>query len=105
MATDVASGIGGTDSAPSPHEYLEVALAACTALTLQMYAQRKGLKLDYADVQVRITAEGKSNEMLREIKLVGNLNDGEREQLLAIAEKCPVHKFLSAGAVVTSQLV
>jgi putative redox protein len=103
--TDAPAALGGEGSAPSPHEYLEISLAACTVLTLQMYAKRKDMKLEYADVKVQITAEGKSNEILREIALIGTLDETERAKLFEIAEKCPVHKILSAGAKITSRLV
>lgn len=101
--TDVPVALGGKDLAPSPHEYLETALAACTAITVQMYAQRKAIPLDYTDVKIKITQENKDgNEIHREVSFKGNLTDEQREMLFTIAEKCPVHKFLSTGAKITT---
>lgn len=102
LKADVEEDKGGKNSAPSPHDYLEVALAACTVITVQMVANRKGMPLQYTDVKIKITSEGASNEILREIKFVGNLTDEQKVYLFKIAEKCPVHKFLSAGAKITS---
>jgi putative redox protein len=105
VTTDVTEDLGGINSAPDPHDYLQVALAACTAITLQMYARRKAIPLEYADVKIKITAEGSSNEILREIKLVGDLNEEQKQALLTIANKCPIHKFLSTGANISSRIV
>lgn len=105
LTTDVSKGLGGENQGPSPHDYFEIALAACTAVTLQMYAKRKSIPLEYADVKVQITAEGKSNEILREIALHGDLSEEQRTRLFEIAEKCPIHKLMSAGAKITSRLV
>jgi putative redox protein len=105
VRADVLEKQGGKNSAPGPHEFLEVALAACTAITLQMYAKRKGIPLEYADVKIKITAEGASNEMLREIKLLGQLTEEDKKSLMIIAEKCPIHKFLTNGTKITSLLV
>ena len=104
IRTDVKEKLGGQNSAPDPHDYLEASLAACTAITVQMYAKRKGIPLDYANVNVKITAEGVQNEISREVTLMGALTDEQKTQLLAIADKCPIHKFLSKGAVIHTQL-
>ena len=105
LKADVSEDLGGNNSAPSPHDYLEVSLAACTAITLQMYAKRKNIPLQFTDVKVRITKEGSPNEILREIKLVGDLTTEEKQTLLKVADKCPMHKFISAGAKISSSLV
>jgi putative redox protein len=63
-----------------------------------MYAERKGIPLESADVKIKIVEEGTENRLLREIRLVGTLNEEQRQRLLAIAEKCPIHRFLSRGA-------
>jgi putative redox protein len=105
VRTDVEQKLGGTNTAPDPHDYLQIALAACTAITVQMYAQRKGIPLEYADVKIKIIAEGPVNEILREIKFIGDLSEEQKQALLMIAQKCPIHKFLSSGAGITTQVL
>lgn len=105
IKTDVPEKLGGEDTAPDPHQYLEAALAGCTAITVQMYAKRKNIPLDYSDVSIKITSEGSSNEILRVIKFVGaDLTEEHKKSLLFIADKCPIHKLLSAGAKITTKL-
>lgn len=105
VRVDVNEKLGGKNSAPNPHDYLEIALAGCTAITVQMYANRKGIPLQYSDVKITITAEGAHNEILREIKFVGDLTEEQKQSLFAIAEKCPLHKLISAGAKIESRLL
>ncbi|MES2803808.1 MAG: OsmC family protein [Bdellovibrionota bacterium] len=102
--SDVTAQLGGDNSAPDPHQYLEVALASCTAITVMMYAKRKAIPLDDIDVSIHITAEGEANAISRGIKLIGNLTPEQKNSLMAIAEKCPVHKFISRGSQITSTL-
>lgn len=105
LVTDVTTDLGGLDRGPDPHDYLQVALAACTAITIQMYAKRKSIPLDYADVKIKITSEGPTGNMIvREITLVGQLSNEQKSALLAIAEKCPIHRFLTAGAKIETHL-
>lgn len=102
--TDVVEKLGGDDSAPDPHQYLEIALASCTAVTVAMYAKRKNIPLDDINVSIHITAEGEVNAISRGVQLIGNLTQEQKDSLIAIAEKCPIHKFLSRGAQITTTL-
>jgi putative redox protein len=71
-----------------------------------MYAKRKNIPLSYSDVKITITNEGTSNEILREINFIGTaLTEADKQALMVIADKCPIHKFLTAGAKITSKLV
>lgn len=97
---------GGNDSGPSPYDYLSAALASCTAMTLNMYARHKKLPLESVQVSVRHskihvqdcaeceTPSAKIDRFEREIVLQGDLTDEQRQRLLAIADRCPVHKTL-----------
>lgn len=105
LRTDLGSKQGGQGSAPDPHELLEAALAACTAMTLQLYARRKQIPLLFADVQIDIVEEGTSNHIHRKVKLVGELSDEHKTRLLEIADKCPIHRFLERGAKITTEAV
>jgi len=96
---------GGTGTGPSPHEYLGAALAACTSMTLRMYAGRKEMKLDNAIVTVDIERMNDVETFSREIQLLGNLCAEEKERLLEIAHKCPIHKALAGQIQIKTQLV
>ena len=96
---------GGTGTGPSPHEYLGAALAACTSMTLKMYAGRKELKLENAIVTVDIERINEVEIFSREIQLLGNLSAEEKVRLLEIAHKCPIHKALAGQIQIKTQLV
>jgi putative redox protein len=98
LISDVTVGSGGSNQGPDPHDYLQTALAACTALTMQLYADKKGIPLESADIKVKIVEEGTDNRILREIQLIGKLSDEQKQRLLEIAERCPIHRFLTKGA-------
>lgn len=102
--TDVTPQLGGDDTAPDPHQYLEVSLASCTAITVMMYAKRKGIPVEDIDVSIKITSEGETNAISREIRLIGNLTPEQKQSLMVIADKCPIHKFLSRGCVISSSM-
>jgi putative redox protein len=85
---------GGEDSGPAPHELLLAALGSCTAMTLKVYAERKGWPLK--DVRVRLngaTGDG-GLAITRELTFDGDLTAEQRQRLLEIADKCPVHRSL-----------
>ncbi|WP_114690131.1 OsmC family protein [Polynucleobacter necessarius] len=92
--SDAEIAKGGSGTGPSPHEYLGAALAACTSMTLKMYAGRKSMNLENAIVTVDIDRVGDVETFSREIELLGNLTAEEKERLLEIANKCPIHKAL-----------
>jgi putative redox protein len=96
---------GGSGTGPSPHEYLGAALAACTSMTLKMYAGRKEMKLDNAIVTVDIERADDVETFSRDIQLQGNLSADEKERLLEIANKCPIHKALAGQIQIKTQLV
>jgi putative redox protein len=96
-----APALGGVDEAPDPHRLLESALAACTILTAQLYANRKGWPLEGTDAFVKIVAEGpEGNRIQRGVKFRGALTEEQRARLLEIVNQCPVHRFLERGAKV-----
>ncbi|WP_166836301.1 OsmC family protein [Rheinheimera pleomorphica] len=100
LFADVSKDLGGDDSAPDPHDLYDAALAACKAITVMMYAKRKQLPLDYIDIDI---ARDNSREVQGtyvlnvQLKLLGNLTDEQKSQLAAIADKCPVHKLMTAA--------
>ena len=93
--------LGSADLGPTPFEYLSMALGGCTTITLRMYAERKGWSIDHIAVKVTHKKvqgeEGASRDVFtREITLEGELSEEQYQRALEIAEKCPVHKTLSA---------
>ena len=95
LLADVTPADGGEDLAPDPHGLLDAALGACTALTLKMYAARKGWPLENADVVI-VHEESPGHYLLRRsVTLRGNLTDDQRARLLEIANKCPIHRVLT----------
>ncbi|GER59104.1 bifunctional alpha/beta hydrolase/OsmC family protein [Patiriisocius marinus] len=107
--------VGGNDFGPTPYELLAGSLSACTAMTIQMYAKRKGWLIENVEVHTsygRTYAEDceicdqenkKIDTFTREIKLTANLDEKQLARILQIADKCPVHKTLhSQTQVITS---
>lgn len=105
LSSDVDASKGGGDTSPSPHEYLGAALAACTGMTLKMYASRKSWGLENAIVTVDINRTDDVERFTREIQLIGNLDAEQKERLMDIADKCPVHKALIGTISVQTLLV
>ncbi len=92
---------GGDDEGPNPQELLAAALAGCTAITIEMYAKRKGW--DLPDLEVDAGYEqgdrGTPTKFTLTIKLPPGLSDEQVERLSVIAAKCPVHRTLDGEAI------
>lgn len=102
----VSSELGGEDEGANPHELLEAALAACTIITVQMYANRKQWPLESTDVTIKIISENKEGTIIsRDVSFKGDLTSEQRDQLLVIANKCPIHKLLSGPIQIQTQMI
>lgn len=103
---DEPAAAGGLDSGPNPFDLLCAAVAGCTLMTLKLYADRKGWILD--GLRVRVThhkgANGAQDRFERVLEL-GKVTDEQRDNLLRIAERCPVHLLLERGAQVDTTVV
>lgn len=99
---------GGQDSAPNPMQLLLSALGACTTVTLQMYADHKGIKIEHVQVDLALNPDGDpesgSNNIVRKITLKGDFNDEQYKRLLKVAESCPVHKLLTSNISIQTDL-
>ena len=102
---DEPTDVGGTDTAPAPTQFLEVSLASCTAVTLRMYADRKGWPVEKISVEVNVIKEDKLTRFDRKVSLDGDLNEEQRQRLLQIANACPVHKVLTNPIEVSTFLM
>jgi putative redox protein len=90
---------GGLDSGPSAHDLYDAALGACKALTLVWYARRKSIPIDDLRVRVERDASAERQGVYRlavYVTLTGELTDAQRRELLSVAERCPVHKLMTA---------
>jgi putative redox protein len=121
LIADEPASVGGLDSGPSPYDYLAAALAACTAMTLRVYAEHKQLGLGRLTVSVRHgklpaehchdcgeAAEGRRgliDRFERMISVEGGVDAVTAGKLVEIAEKCPVHRTLEAGSAVATRVL
>jgi putative redox protein len=105
---DEPTDAGGTGRAPTPHQLLLSSLGACTAITLRVYAARKGWPLQAVEVELQFNPDGApgdgASDIRRRISLRGKLDAGQRERLLQIANRCPIHKVLAGEVRITSSL-
>ncbi len=117
FSADEPADHGGDDSGPTPYDLLLAGLGACTTMTLRMYAERKGWPLDRAEVRLTHekihardcadceTREGRIDRIDRRLTLTGDLDGEQRERLLEIADKCPVHRTLTGEIKINTELV
>ncbi|HWR92451.1 MAG TPA: bifunctional alpha/beta hydrolase/OsmC family protein, partial [Desulfobacterales bacterium] len=116
LVADEPLAAGGTDQGPSPFDLLVAALGACTAMTLRMYADRKAWPLEAATVRLKHakihaadcetceTREGMLDRIEREIEIEGPLDPDQKQRLLQIADRCPVHRTLTSEVQITTRL-
>lgn len=95
LRVDEPAAAGGTDTGPSPTRLVAAGLASCIAVTIEMYADRKGWDLGAVEVDVDAEYEGYApRSFIATLHLPAELGDEQRQRLVTIARKCPVHKLL-----------
>lgn len=114
LTVDEPESVGGTDAGPTPYEYLLIAIASCTAMTLRSYANRKSWPLESAAVFVRHNRSYKEDcencetqtvgigRVERRIEMEGPLTDEQRARLLEIADRCPIKQTIKRGIEVVT---
>lgn len=117
FTADEPTSVGGNDFGPTPYDLVSSGLAACTVMTIQMYARRKKWAIENVECHVNYSKEhaidcenceedsAKLDTFTREIKITSNLDDAQLQRVLQIADKCPVHKTLHNAAQVVTKLV
>jgi uncharacterized OsmC-like protein/alpha/beta superfamily hydrolase len=114
LLADEPEKYGGSNLGPSPYDLLLMGLGACTSMTMRMYASRKKLPLDDIEIKLvhqRVHAEDcvdckdKIERITRSISLKGDLSDEQKQRLMEIADKCPVHRTLESDPRIVTELV
>ncbi len=122
LIADEPLGVGGNDFGPSPYELLSSSLAACTVMTIKMYARRKGWDVQQVEVHTNHnkdyntdcetcqqddagSARSKIDVFSRQLRIEGNLDQKQRQRLLEIADRCPVHRTLHSQVMVNTELL
>ncbi|EDM44668.1 OsmC family protein [unidentified eubacterium SCB49] len=117
LKADEPIRVGGNDYGPTPYELLAGSLSACTAMTIQMYAKRKGWKIENVEVHTTYSKthaedcnaceeeKDKIDTFSRDIKLISDLDEKQLKRILQIADKCPVHKTLHNKTQVITTLI
>ena len=102
LVVDEPEDRGGTDTGPRPTQLLAASLAGCTAITVEMYTERKGWEVGAIEVDVDVAYEdGIPSTFAVALQLPAELSEEQRQRLLRVAGKCPVHKVLAGEAAVT----
>jgi putative redox protein len=102
MHADEATEKGGKDTGPGPHELLLAALGACTSMTIKGYAARKGWVVRRVAVQLTGASVDGTYVISRHLTIEGDLEGDQRERLVEIANKCPVHRTLTGEVVINT---
>jgi putative redox protein len=101
VTADEPRDLGGEDAGPKPEELLAASLASCTAITMEMYAKRKGW--DVGEIEVQVDFEpahrGSPTRFDMVLRFPGDVPEEQRERLLQVAAKCPVHRTLEGEAM------
>jgi putative redox protein len=112
FVSDEPASSGGTDLGPTPAELVAAALAACTTITLRMYADRKAWPLEAVEASVERLVESSASlagsraapRYLRRLTLMGPLDEAQIARLVQIADRCPVHRQLAGGTTIVTEL-
>lgn len=109
LIADEPIDLGGLNQGPKPTDFLLSALGSCKAITMRMYADMKKWSLEEIEIQMAMESNMNSKEFSTnirvQIKLIGDLDQQQRERILKVADKCPVHKILSNPITILTNLI
>lgn len=109
IVADEPEDLGGEDLGLAPFELVLSSLAACKAITMRMYADRKEWPLEEVklemDLEVQKTSGQQTTYINANIELIGDLDDEQKERIIKIADRCPTHKLLQNPIVINSTLI
>ncbi|MEM9119937.1 MAG: OsmC family protein [Cyanobacteria bacterium P01_F01_bin.56] len=97
--------LGGDDTGPTPFEWILTGLGSCKAITLKMYAERKGWHLEQVAVDVTYKSHDGVAVITAHLSLTGDLTPEQQERLREISDRCPVHKLLANPVQIQTQLI
>jgi putative redox protein len=108
LVSDEPLDNGGSDAGPTSTELVLSGLAACTTSTLRMYADKKGWEVDRIDIELGIRIEktetGQISHLESTIEITGNVSMEQKERMLEIARKCPIHRLLTNPITISTQI-
>jgi putative redox protein len=102
LMADEPEDMGGENLGPAPDEWLAASLAACSAITMRMYADRKAWPLEKVHIRVHFERRATDSVFKKSVMFEGLLSQEQKERLLQIGNNCPVHKTLSNPIVIES---
>ena len=117
LIADEPTSAGGSDFGPSPYEYLNAALAACTVMTLKMYAERKQWDLQEVfvyishsrqhsdDLNIQVDKPKYLDHISKKLKFIGDINEEQSQRLKEIASRCPVHKTIASEVIFETKVI
>ena len=104
---DEPAAVGGLDSGPNPYDLLSAAVGSCSLMTMRLYANRKQWPLERIRVKVTHHRDGLAgrDRFVREIQLIGSLTEEQRQRIIAISKRCPVHLTMERGSDIETVLL
>ncbi len=104
LSADEPLDLGGDDAGPTPIDFILAGLGSCKAITVKMYAERKGWDLVHIDVDVTHQKINQQYKIFAHLYIEGNLTTEQRQRLIEIANRCPVHKLLKSEVEIETKL-